>query len=137
METTARNPFGWTEIYVEDIARAQQFYETVLNIKMEPAPVPAGMEAEPGTDEYFEMVFFPSNMEACGSSGALVKSSMFKPGKGGTLNYFSCEDCAVEISRVEAAGGKVQYGKMPIGEYGFCGICEDSEGNPIGFHSMK
>ncbi len=134
---TARNPFGWTEIYVEDIARAQKFYEAVLNIKMQPTPVPQGMEAEEGSDEYFEMVFFPANMDAPGMGGALVKSNMFKPGAGGTLNYFSCEDCANEISRVAAAGGKVLNEKMSIGEYGFCGICQDSEGNPIGFHSMK
>ncbi|WP_207425188.1 VOC family protein [Pedobacter sp. SYSU D00535] len=134
---TVKNPIGWSEIYVEDMARAQRFYETVLNIKMEPAPVPQGMEAEEGTDEYFEMVFFPGNMSTFGSSGSLVKSNMFKPGPGGTLNYFSCDDCAEEISRVVAAGGKVLQDKMSIGEYGFCGICTDTEGNPIGFHSMK
>lgn len=134
---TAKNPFVWTEIYVEDLARAQKFYETVLNIKMEPAPVPSGMEAEEGSDEYFEMVFFPGNMDTPGMSGMLVKSDNLKPGPGGTLNYFACEDCAVEISRVPEAGGQVLQNKMSIGQYGFCGICTDSEGNSIGFHSMK
>lgn len=134
---TQRNPIGWTEIYVEDMARAQKFYETVLQLKMDAVPLPEGMEAEPGSDEYFEMVFFPGDMDAPGISGSLVKSTMFKPGTGGTMNYFSCEDCAVEISRVAAAGGKVISEKMSIGQYGFCGICEDTEGNPIGFHSMK
>ena len=134
---TKRNPIGWTEIYVEDLNRAQQFYETVLNFKMEPAPMPEGMNAEPGSDEYFEMIFFPGDMDAPGINGALVKSPMFKPGPGGTLNYFSCEDCAVEISRVTAAGGNVISEKMSIGEYGFCGICSDTEGNIIGFHSLK
>lgn len=134
---TVRNPIGWTEIYVTDLPRAQKFYETVLAVKMEAAPVPEDMEAEEGSDEYFEMVFFPGDMDAAGSSGALVKSAMYKPGPGGTLNYFSCNDCAVEIGRVDAAGGKVIAPKMPIGQYGFCGICEDSEGNQIGFHSMQ
>jgi predicted enzyme related to lactoylglutathione lyase len=132
-----RNLIGWTEIYVDDMARAQKFYETVLAISMEAAPMPEGMDAEEGSDGYFEMVFFPNEMDAPGIGGSLVKSTMFKPGTGGTLNYFSCEDCAVQIARVEAAGGKVLYGKMPIGQYGFCGICEDTEGNPIGFHSLK
>lgn len=132
-----RNLIGWTEIYVDDMARAQKFYETVLSITMEAAPMPEGMDAEEGSDGYFEMVFFPNEMDAPGIGGSLVKSTMFKPGTGGTLNYFSCEDCAVQIARVEAAGGKVLYGKMPIGQYGFCGICEDTEGNPIGFHSLK
>lgn len=132
-----RNPFGWTEIYVEDMARAQKFYETVLQIKMQTAPMPEGMDAQDCDDDNFEMVFFPGDMEKPGISGALVKASMFKPGAGGTLNYVSCEDCAVEISRVAAAGGKVLNEKMSIGQYGYCGICVDSEGNPIGFHSMK
>lgn len=134
---TLKNPIVWTEIYVSDIARAQKFYETVLKVQMQAAPVPAGMEADKDSEEYFEMVFFPGNMTGPGSSGAIVKSAMFKPGPGGTLIYFECEDCATEISRVEAAGGKVIAAKMPIGEYGFCGICSDTEGNSIGFHSMK
>src|SRR5688500_2190000 len=102
-----RNPIVWTEIYVENIERAQKFYETVLNIQMQPADMPEGMDAEEGSDEYFEMVFFPADMDAPGSSGALVKSAMFKPGGGGTMIYFGCDDCAVEISKVAAAGGKV------------------------------
>ena len=134
---TIKNPFGWAEIYVDDIARAQKFYETVLQIEMQAAPMPEGMNAEKGSDDYFEMVFFPANMDAPGMGGAIVKSALFKPGAGGTLNYFACEDCAVELSRVEAAGGKVISGKMSIGEYGFCGIGIDTEGNHIGFHSMK
>ncbi|MES2829486.1 MAG: VOC family protein [Bacteroidota bacterium] len=131
-----KNPIGWTEIYVEDLARAQKFYETVLDITMHPMPMPQGMDAEEGSENYFEMVGFPGDMAAAGSGGALVKSSMFKPGPGGTLNYFVCDDCAVELSRVEAAGGKVVAPKMSIGEFGFCAIAFDSEGNQIGFHSM-
>ena len=86
-------------------------------MKMEAAEMPKGMEAEDGSDDYFEMVFFPNDMDAPGIGGAIVKSSMFKPGAGGTLNYFSCEDCAVEISRVAEAGGKVLSEKMAIGQY--------------------
>lgn len=134
---TVANPIVWTEIYVNDLARAQQFYESVLQIKMQAAPMPQGMDIDKSSDEYFEMVLFPGDMMGMGSSGSIVKSNMFKPGPGGTLVYFACDDCAVELSRVEAAGGKVVAGKMSIGEHGFCGICEDTEGNPLGFHSMK
>ena len=135
--TTVKNPIGWTEIYVEDLPRAQKFYEAVLNVQLQAVPMPEGMTAEPGSDDYFEMLFLPADMNAVGSSGALVKSAMFKPGSGGTLVYFSCDDCALEISRVALAGGKVLSDKMSIGEYGYCGICVDSEGNTIGFHSLK
>ena len=131
-----KNPIGWTEIYVEDMSRAQKFYETVLDIKMQAMPMPEGMEADESSENYFEMVGFPGDMDKPGSSGALVKSPMFKPGPGGTLSYFVCDDCAVELARVEAAGGKVVAPKMPIGEFGFIGIGFDTEGNQIGFHSM-
>jgi predicted enzyme related to lactoylglutathione lyase len=57
-------------------------------------------------------------------------------GGGGTLVYFNCGDCAVEASRVEAAGGRVYKEKFAIGEYGFIAIAADTEGNTIGLHSM-
>ena len=58
------------------------------------------------------------------------------PGAGGTLVYFTCTDCSVEEARVEKAGGKILQPKMSIGEHGFCSIVMDTEGNPIGLHSM-
>ncbi len=134
---TAKNPFVWTEISVDDLARAKKFYETVLQVALSELPRPENMTVDKDDPCYFEMLAFPGDMMGPGSSGTLVKSNMGKPGAGGTLVYFHSEDCAIELSRVEAAGGKVIAGKMSLGEYGFCGICEDTEGNPIGFHSMK
>lgn len=134
---TAKNPFVWTEISVDDLDRARKFYETVLQVELSELPRPETMTADKDDPCYFEMLAFPGDMMGPGSGGTLVKSNMGKPGAGGTLVYFHSEDCAVELSRVEAAGGKVIAGKMSLGEYGFCGICEDTEGNPIGFHSMK
>jgi uncharacterized protein len=61
----------------------------------------------------------------------------FPSGGNSTLIYFSCDDCAVEESRVEAAGGRVQKPKMSIGEFGFISLAIDSEGNMFGLHSMK
>jgi len=123
------NPFVWSEIYVQDMARARKFYETVLAIKLEDHPVPADMQ--------MEMVFFPSKMEAPGGGGALVKMEGAPSGMGGTLAYFGSEDCAIEAARVEAAGGKIFKPKFSIGEYGAIALCYDSEGNLFGLHSMK
>jgi predicted enzyme related to lactoylglutathione lyase len=58
------------------------------------------------------------------------------PGGGGTLIYFSCNDCAVEESRVEGAGGTVIKPKLSIGAYGFMSLVLDTEGNTIGLHSQ-
>ncbi len=124
-----KNPFAWVEIYVSDMARAQKFYETVLSISMTP------MET-PGDFGDLEMLCFPWSENGANISGALCKMNGMEPGGGGTLVYFGCDDCSVELSRVAAAGGTVLQEKMAIGEHGYCGIAMDTEGNSIGFHSM-
>ncbi|MCL9782651.1 VOC family protein [Vibrio sp. S4M6] len=122
------NPIVWFEIYVDDITRAKQFYETVLNVSLEALQNPTNMA--------LEMWGFPSNQDGYGATGALVKMKDIPAGGNSTLVYFSCEDCSVEASRVEAAGGVLQAGKFPIGEHGFIAIATDTEGNTIGLHSM-
>ncbi len=130
MAANAKNPFTWVEIYVEDMSRAQKFYETMLEIKMSELPMPEGMGE-------MQMMSFPWAEGDNNISGALVKMEDMKPGTGGTLVYFTCDDCAVEVGRVENAGGKVLQPKMSIGDYGFCSVVKDTEGNSIGLHSNK
>lgn len=67
----------------------------------------------------------------------MVKMDAVKPGPGGSLVYFSTEEIEPELSRVEAAGGKIVQGKQSIGPYGFFALVEDTEGNIIALHSMK
>jgi hypothetical protein len=43
----------------------------------------------------------------------------------------------VEEGRVVPAGGKVLRPKFSIGDFGFISLVIDSEGNPIGLHSMS
>jgi uncharacterized protein len=130
MTTQTKNPFTWVEIYVEDMSRAQKFYETVLQIKMIPMQTP-------GDFGDLEMLSFPWAQGESNISGALCKTSEMKPGVGGTLVYFTCDDCSTETKRVEAAGGQVLQPKFSIGEHGFVSIVMDTEGNSIGFHSDK
>lgn len=124
-----KNPFAWVEIYVSDMARAQKFYESVLNFTMIPMQTP-------GEFGDLEMVSFPWIEGGNNISGALCKTSSMPAGTGGTLVYFGSDDCSVELSRIANAGGKVLQEKMSLGEHGFCGIALDTEGNSIGFHSM-
>ena len=130
MGANYKNPFTWVEIYVEDMDRAQKFSETVFDFKMLALPSPTGMGE-------IQMVSFPWANGESNISGALVKMDQIKPGLGGTLVYFGCEDCSVEENRVEQAGGKILQSKKSIGEYGFCSIFLDTEGNSIGLHSMS
>ncbi|WP_416307983.1 VOC family protein [Neptunicella sp. SCSIO 80796] len=125
----ANNPVGWFEIYVDDLDRAQQFYQNVLAISLQELGDPS--------DSTLQMLAFPSDMEKYGASGALTKMNDLPAGGNSTLVYFSCDDCAIEESRVEKAGGRVHRSKMSIGEYGFISLALDSEGNMFGLHSLK
>ncbi|MFQ3575563.1 MAG: hypothetical protein SNJ77_03915 [Cytophagales bacterium] len=40
MESTTINPFTWIEIYVDNMKKAQQFYQTVFHIEMIPMQAP-------------------------------------------------------------------------------------------------
>lgn len=120
------NPVGWFEIYVQDLARAKLFYESVFQLKLEKLNSPG-----------LEMWSFPMTVDRYGSSGALVKMAGFPSGGNGTLVYFSCNDCAIEAGRVAAVGGRIQREKTSIGQYGFAAHAVDSEGNMFGLHSMK
>lgn len=125
---TKMNAIGWFDIYVEDLSRAVAFYETVLATKLEKIVDPTGQS---------QMMSFPADMSAYGAGGALTKSVHASPGTGGTIVYFSAEDCAVEEARVVDAGGKVIRPKFSIGEFGWVSLCQDTEGNTIGLSSMK
>ncbi len=125
------NPVVWFEIYVQDMPRAQAFYEQVLAKKLEALPMPEGDESG------LQMLAFPAEMENGGAGGALVKMEGVPSGGIGTLVYFGCDDCAVEAGRVAAAGGTIFKEKFSIGEYGFCALAHDTEGNMFGLHSMQ
>lgn len=120
------NPVGWFEIYVQDMARARAFYETMLALKLERLPGPD-----------IEMWAFPMDMEAAGCAGALVKAEGCPSGGNSTLVYFKCDDCAVEAARVQGAGGEVVKDKFSIGEYGHIALVKDTEGNLVGLHSQQ
>ena len=120
------NPVCWFEIYVQDMPRAKAFYETVLGVKLEKLEMPD-----------IEMWAFGMDETSVGSGGSLIKVPGVPSGGNSTLVYFSCEDCAVEESRVEKAGGRVERAKMSIGPYGFISLAVDTEGNMFGLHSLK
>jgi len=123
------NPVGWFEIHVNDMSRAKAFYQSILGVSLEPLGDPTGSDTE--------MWAFGSDFEKYGATGALVKMDGFTAGGSGTIVYFSCEDCAVEESRVVSAGGRIEQSKMSIGQYGFCTLAVDTEGNTFGLHSEQ
>ena len=120
------NPVGWFEIYVQDMARAKRFYESVFQVKLEKLDSPEA-----------EMWSFPMTMDRYGAPGSLVKMEGCPSGGNSTLVYFSCADCAIEAERVAASGGRIKREKTPIGKYGFIALAFDTEGNMFGLHSMQ
>ncbi|MBS1601749.1 MAG: VOC family protein [Bacteroidetes bacterium] len=121
---------NWFEIYTSDFDRAKKFYATVFNCELTDLPM--------GNDRHADMRYatFPADGKG-GVSGALVKIEQAKPGYGGILVYFASEEINTELSRVEAAGGKILRPKTNVGEFGFIALIEDTEGNLIGLHSVK
>jgi uncharacterized protein len=122
------NPVGWFEIYVQDLHRAQKFYESVFKIELKVLNSPA---------PNIEMLAFPMAIAQSGASGALAKMPGVPSGGNSTLVYFSCEDCANETSRVIPGGGRIEREKMSIGEYGYIALVYDTEGNMLGLHSLQ
>ena len=130
------NVICWFEIYVKEINRAKKFYSDVLGKTF------SDMEAQGDAPQEMKMAFFntadPTDQDSV--CGALVEMPGTKEGDGACVNtivYFPCQDCSVEESRVEKAGGQVVSPKMSLGEHGFCSICIDTEGNSFGLYSMQ
>ncbi|MDB6040158.1 MAG: Glyoxalase/bleomycin resistance protein/dioxygenase [Verrucomicrobiales bacterium] len=120
-----RNPVGWFEIYVDDLARAQGFYEKVFRVKLQALDSPV-----------VKMLAFPMG-DLPGCSGALVKMPDGRPEGNAVIIYFTCSDCAEEATLAAQNGGKIFKEKFSIGEYGFIALVHDTEGNIIGLHSRR
>jgi predicted enzyme related to lactoylglutathione lyase len=124
------NIVGWFEIPVHDMDRAIKFYETVFEFKLE--------RNQMGP---LDMAWFPMVENEIGAAGSLIYfPEAYRPSKKGILIYFTAfsGDLAVELSRVEAAGGKVLQEKTLItDEIGYMGLLLDTEGNRIAIHSRK
>lgn len=118
------NPVNWFEIPVTDINRAQSFYESILKIEL-------------NLNDFggLKMAWFPMDDQGTGATGTLVQNDAYTPSYQGTMVYFSVTDIEATLALVESHGGKVINAKQSIGEFGFVGHFEDSEGNRVGLHS--
>lgn len=120
------NIVNWFEIPAKDLARAKSFYEHVFGVSL------THMDMGPSS-----MEMFPMEQGAQGSGGALIVTEGYTPSHAGSMVYFSVEDIDGTLKKAEGKGGKTLVPKMSIGEFGFIGHMEDSEGNRVGVHSMQ
>ena len=125
-----QNAINWFEIPAADFDRAVTFYSNVL-----------GTEIQKGEFMGEPQAFFPMDqMDKASVGGAIVKSDRLTPSMTGTLIYLNLgtvENLEQALGRVEASGGKLLMPKTDIGDPGFIGIIQDSEGNGIGLHAPK
>jgi hypothetical protein len=124
--TDRLNPVNWFEIPVNDMPRAVRFYEAVLGVKLDINEMAS-----------FTMAWFPMHQDVPGSTGTLIKGDSYTPSHAGTMVYFSVDDIDAALKRVAAGGGKILNAKTSIGEYGFVGHFEDTEGNRVALHSRS
>ncbi len=122
------NALNWFEIPATDISRAQKFYESVFNIKMEPMEMP-GMK----------MAGFPYDPGSGKASGALCQSEMHKPSATGSIIYLNANpNIQAVIDRIEPAGGKITMPKTQISpEIGYMAFFTDTEGNTVAVHGQN
>ena len=124
-----KDAISWFEIPTKDINRAQKFYETIFEMKMDDPGMPG-----------FDMRMFPLEDPMKGVGGALVQTDGFhNPSeKDGPLIYLNGNpDVQKVVDKVESAGGKIQVPKTEISpEYGFMAVIIDTEGNRIGLHNV-
>lgn len=122
-----QHPVNWFEIPAAELDRAMSFYGAVFDIEMQ------GLDIGD-----LKFGFFPMQEGAPGSTGALVQHpSMYRPSPDGALVYFSVLDIEAVLARAEQNGGRILQHRKPVGEFGFVGFFEDSEGNRVGLHAKS
>ena len=128
MEANA-NALNWFEIPVDDLERAQEFYEEIFDMKMIALPEMLGMK----------MAGFPIDMQSGKVGGALAESENHIPSEDGAIVYLNANpDIQVILDRVEDAGGEINLPRTEIGEgMGFMALIIDIEGNQVGLHAQN
>lgn len=120
------NPVNWFEIPVNDMQRAQEFYEYVFGVTLSVQDF--------GT---LQMAWFPMTLGLPGAGGTLVKAETYVPSHAGSMVYFRVDDIDATLKRIDEKGGKTLRAKTSIGQHGFVGHFEDCEGNRVALHSMQ
>jgi predicted enzyme related to lactoylglutathione lyase len=128
-----QNAISWFEIPTLNLAKAQQFYETVLQCSMRRENMGPS-----------EGAVFPYDNATGGVGGALMcgtSAPVTAAGSGsGVLVYLDCCPHTIDnlLQRAVAAGGRIAMPRtaLPPG-LGFIACMFDLEGNKIGLHSLS
>lgn len=116
----------WFEIPTSNFQRAVTFYQTIFQIDLRV------QQFGP-----FQMGVFP-HAENDGA-GCVIAGDSYIPGADGVVIYLDASPSIdAVLNRIEAAGGKIKAGKMPLPEHmGYIAYFFDTEGNRLALHSME
>ncbi len=121
-----KHAIHWFELPTIDLARAKKFWETVLEIELQPEDMGE-----------MKLALFPSDGDES-VAGALLHDGRRKPSADGAIVYLNADGkLDACIARVERAGGKIALPKTDIGAPGFIAIVVDTEGNAVGLHTER
>jgi predicted enzyme related to lactoylglutathione lyase len=121
------HPINWFEIPALDLDRAQNFYETILALKLR-------RDKEANTD----IAVFPFDRASGATGGALVAGPGIRPSRDGAIVYLDAGVIDEVLARVQAAGGDVLAPKTELPRnLGFVAQIGDTEGNRVGLHAVK
>lgn len=114
------------EIPATDISRAINFYQALLDIKIEKMDV-----------EGMQMGILPYEGQMI--TGVIIQADGYKPSADGVTIYLNAgENLQVVLDRVEKNGGQIILPKIAhADESGFFAIFLDSEGNKMALNSPK
>ncbi len=112
------------EIPATDISRAVNFYQAILDIKIEQMEIP-GMV----------MGIFPYENQTV--TGVIIDGEGYQPSpKGVTLYFNGGDDLQTQLDKVEVNGGRIITPKTAhADDSGFFALFLDTEGNKIGLNS--
>lgn len=112
------------EIPATKISRAIEFYQSILNIKIEHLDFPE-----------MQMGLFPTEEQAI--IAVLMQAEGYSPSPNGVTIYLDGgDDLQIILDKVEKNGGKIIVPKSPhADDSGYFALFIDTEGNKLGLHS--
>jgi uncharacterized protein len=120
------------EIPADDVARAKDFYHSLLGWIIEPTRVP--MDPAMKTMMEYQDIKTGKATDVTPMGGTLSTGGMYKRQIPGSpiINHVMVEDIDEVLTNVEKLGGRIVIPKMKIKSVGYNAIIQDTEGNLIG-----
>lgn len=120
------------EIPADDVARAKDFYRSLLGWIIEPTRVQ--MDPAMKTMMEYQDIKTGNATDVTPMGGTLSTGGMYKRQIPGSpiINHVMVEDIDEVLTNVERLGGRIVIPKMKIKSVGYNAIIQDTEGNLIG-----